>query len=414
MKIACIGNMNNTFFTIVRYLRDRGIDAELLLTNYEISYFLPFNDTFDFEYKQYTKQLYWGMPKTFLFTSSKKIKSDLMPFDFIMARSATPAFIEKAGRNIDLYVPYGGDIGSMPFLFETGIKGVLNFLFKIYQKKGIQNSFCINTQYFHSVFKKKIEKLKILHKTHYFGVPQIYNKIFSNNTIEQYYNKSKWYPEFKKVRDKFDLVVFHQSRHVWNKSKRLKKNEITPYCFKGNDILIKGFSKFVKDKPQVNACLVLFEYSRDFLDSKKLISELGIENNVRWFPVMPRKELLIGMSLFDISTGDFDIGWTTSGVIEESLAMGKPMLHYLDSEVPVIEGVSDYPFVNVQTASDIYNTLKDYCSYPSHYKKIGIDAGEWYDKYYVRKSIDKFVELINAKERGENITEVVRKWEREI
>lgn len=49
MKVALIGNMNNNNFAIMRYFRDNGIDAHLLLYSNdginELSHFSPNNDT---------------------------------------------------------------------------------------------------------------------------------------------------------------------------------------------------------------------------------------------------------------------------------------------------------------------------------------------------------------------------------
>ena len=75
MKIACIGNMNNNMFCIVRYLRDMGYDANLFLLH-EQDVFIPSADSFNDDYLAYTHQLdwydiwHWNI-------SAKKIKKDL-------------------------------------------------------------------------------------------------------------------------------------------------------------------------------------------------------------------------------------------------------------------------------------------------------------------------------------------------
>ena len=49
IKIACIGNMNNNMFCLVRYLRDKGYDAHLFLVD-EFDHFLPGSDSYNLEY----------------------------------------------------------------------------------------------------------------------------------------------------------------------------------------------------------------------------------------------------------------------------------------------------------------------------------------------------------------------------
>ena len=47
MKIALIGNMNNNFFSMLRYFRDLGMDATLFLFKNEQAHFLPKYDTWE-------------------------------------------------------------------------------------------------------------------------------------------------------------------------------------------------------------------------------------------------------------------------------------------------------------------------------------------------------------------------------
>ena len=45
MKIGIIGNMNNSYFSLARYLRDEGYDCELLIFTDEPEHFDPSCDT---------------------------------------------------------------------------------------------------------------------------------------------------------------------------------------------------------------------------------------------------------------------------------------------------------------------------------------------------------------------------------
>ena len=51
-KLALIGNMNNNNFSLLRYFRDAGVDAHLLLYNNDgqasCSHFRPQDDTFNY------------------------------------------------------------------------------------------------------------------------------------------------------------------------------------------------------------------------------------------------------------------------------------------------------------------------------------------------------------------------------
>ena len=68
------------------------------------------------------------------------------------------------------------------------------------------------------------------------------------------------------------------------------------------------------------------------LMNQHAVHELGVEQQVYWFPLMPRREIMVGLSLADLSTGEFGFPNSGGGTVYESLAMGKPMLHYRDDD----------------------------------------------------------------------------------
>ncbi len=380
-------------FSLVRYLRNRNIDAHLLLLNDETAHFHPSCDAFDLDYQSYTIQLPWGDPRSFRNRSAHAINHDLVPYDVLIVCGFAPAFIEKAGRRVDLFVPYGTDVFDHPFItFRQGlIPGLIalrNQALHRAQKRGIKNAACINfpgTPFYQRFHKK----LRITDKTCDFGLPMVYTNIYSPEKIVDGYHKSAWYHIYKKIREANELVIFHASRHIW-------KTHIE-YSDKGNDKLIKGFAKFVQAHPTgARSCLILFEYGVDVQASRSLIRTLGIENRVQWLPLMDRKELMIGLSLSDISAGEFGCGDIGGGTVWESLAMGKPVFHYLSKKVVNSLGTREFhPLVNVKTAEDIDSTLRDFCNGSDQYRNIGQKGQEWYENA-IPKSLDTYEAVIAA------------------
>ncbi len=47
MKIGVIGNMNNMYFSLTRYLLDEGFDCEQLIFDYEAEHFHPSYDSYE-------------------------------------------------------------------------------------------------------------------------------------------------------------------------------------------------------------------------------------------------------------------------------------------------------------------------------------------------------------------------------
>jgi hypothetical protein len=115
MKIGILGNMNNMYFSLARYLADEGYDCELLVFDYEPDHFHPTADTFKSELNFAIRQLNWGDYGRF-FIRPEQIKSDLAPYEFLIGNGTAPAFVNRIGRKLDLFIPYGGDLYAFPFL----------------------------------------------------------------------------------------------------------------------------------------------------------------------------------------------------------------------------------------------------------------------------------------------------------
>ena len=397
MKIACICNMNNNFFTIVRYLRDRGFDADLLLLNNEHSHFHPSKDTFDLAYQDYTINLSWGGRGEFKEIPQRKIKEDLEPYDFIIACGTAPAFIEKASRVIDVFIPYGGDLIAEPFADfrvykRSGLRSIVNrmYQFRIAQKKAIQKSACINLETGVAFIRSAVDELNVWDKIYYFGIPMVYLPLYRQENLVNLYKSSAWYEVFKDIRDRSDFMIFSHSRQVW-------KEGAIEFDKKGNDKLITGFANFMSKTKYSTTKLVMFEYGSDVSDSKELVKQLGIEGQVVWMPKMARKEIMLGISLSDIGTGQFFHGGIGGGTSWEVISLGKPLMHYYKLNNPhssVRSGM--YKFINVRTAEEITAALFNIESSPDKYSNLGKDAFVWY-KNYVEKSMDTLDKIIQSK-----------------
>ena len=89
-KIALIGNSNNNFFSLTRFLKDKGYEADLFLCNNELSHFHPSNDTYSLDFMQYTFRLpfgnlYWFLDEIEMLQKNKHIMQKFSNYDVIFA-----------------------------------------------------------------------------------------------------------------------------------------------------------------------------------------------------------------------------------------------------------------------------------------------------------------------------------------
>lgn len=411
-------------FVLVRYLRNLNYNVFLFLLD-ESNHFLPKNDTFSNEYEKYTLVTSWDVmdPQE----RKKDVMNKLEDFNIIIGCGRSPAYLNEINKCIDIFIPYGSDLYEVPDFFNSAtslnknryawlskniskFEAVIyrfprqaNFYFrktlnkkkeKLYrfklseqQLKGIQNCKYIILNDTKGVFENVVNKIQPKGKRMKISLPIIYEPLYNPLEIEKYYSLSQYYSCFKKIRNNHELMLFHHTRHQW-------KTAPDEFSWKGNDILIKGFAGFVKQHPEITSCLIMLEYGWDVEASKKLVKDLGIENKVFWFPVMPRKEIMIAISLCDIGCSEFAISWDTGGTIYEILSMGKPLFHYLDLKQYVNEPELIFPHQNIKNEIDITDALSEYINNKEKFIQMGIAGREWFKKNAVQKPLKEIEAII--------------------
>ncbi|HZH95346.1 MAG TPA: hypothetical protein VEY06_05640, partial [Flavisolibacter sp.] len=237
MKIGIIGNMNNSYFAVTRYLRDEGYDCELLIFKNEPEHFDPSNDTLSNDYKSYCKRLSWGDPANFLTQDFSIIKQDLKPYDFLIGNGPAPGYVARIGRKLDIFMPYGFDIYSLPFYrIVHPLRMSSYFQLAHYQKRGIRESSYTLFDRTNKISETVFEKLRFDGKRIICPAPMLYHKDYMNDMVV---SADPVIDKAIKAREENEILLVQHTRQFWKKS----SDEISR---KGNDLLIKGYAKFLK------------------------------------------------------------------------------------------------------------------------------------------------------------------------
>lgn len=379
--------MNNHPFASVRYLRDEGVDAHLVLLNNESTHFHPSADTFSLDFQRYTHRVEWGDPYRLTATDPADIRREYVKYQFIVGCNSVPGYFHYAGVDLDLFSAHGSDIAEMPFFrIASPRRGSVSsvWMFPHHQRRGIAATRIVagpRVPFLDPMY----GQLGFVGERWFGTFPPLYAKEFNVVSIQQFAQQANYYTHFKRVRDRHDIVVFHHARHIWD-------GYAGDLADKGNDKLIRGFARTVRTHPDVKMALILFEYGPDVTASQKLIQRLGIGDNCFWFPLMARKELMLGASLADIVCGEFGTSWNFGGTILEGIAMGKPLLHYRNDAFYPKEEL--FPIMNVNSADDVARALGGYIANTEEHRQLGQRSYEWFKEFVIEKPVRDLLALL--------------------
>lgn len=350
----------------MRYLRNLGLDAYLLTYENEISHFTPENDTWDYEkWKPYiipTKVVNGGLKHYFSY-SRKHLLRELGGYDYYVANGFAPALFRKAGLTVDLFLPYCIGIEYTYFYNKSKFKqSFAEIIFKFYQLKGLKN----NVKLVGTIDKESLEKAKKYDlKTVNLAMPMVFVEQNADHDNELL-------AVIEKIK-KYDLVVFSHVSHF--------QNDTYGFSVKRNDIGIRGFANFILRSGSKASILVLLDYGPGVEQSKKLIEDLGIEDNVLWLPKMDRKRLMSIIAHIDIGFGEFG-GHMWGGTVWEFMASGKPFFQFVNLNNEEIAKLLNAPgptFFNTSDENEISTILEDIPINREKYINIGNELKNWFN-----------------------------------
>jgi hypothetical protein len=393
-RTALIGNMNNNHFALARYLRERSVEADLLLFNNEHEHFQPAADTYDLDFMAYTKRLSWGISTGFLAATGDSVKEDLRPYAVLIGCGLAPAFCGKADRKLDVFVPYGDDIWNETRFRLTSPQWLPSVWAAVAaQRTAIRSVNVIHMTRTNAIFEHRLRRLAPGVQRWLDAVPMVHAGTYSEATLDARIVRSHWGHVFKTIRADRDFVAVYHARHHWT-GDRGDPNS------KGTDRLLRGWAAFVRDNPGKRCALVTIEYGPDVSASQRLVHELGVTDSVVWMPKMLRKDLMVGLALCDVVCGEFEHSWIASGVLYEALVAARPILAWREDDIYRADFPWLYPILNARSVEQIAARLDEAARDVSRARQIGQSGAAWYQEQVVRKAVDRYVTYIEGRAAG--------------
>jgi hypothetical protein len=341
-SIAILGNMNNVPVVIGRALLDKGYDVTIFFLN-EYEHFKPESDAHEPIKNLKRINLDWERDDI-LKLSKKDILAKIGGFDFYLGVEWAPALTWKAGIKLNMFYAIGTDITDYPFYklnrFPPPVWLLNLHLLAKQQFYAIKYAPFLSMNKAPEIMEVKRRKINPLGKR-IVGIPYLYTPQYT----ESYLTKSKFKNEFDDIKNQNDYVIFHHVRHEWVAS----KNTIHD---KGNNILFYSIKELKEKYPKKKITLITIDYGTDADKSKILAEELGLTDQVKWFPKMEKKHLLYGLKISDVFVGQLADAFPAYTSVYEALAMGKTIIHKGDEKDKLL-----YPIINAFNTESLSNAL---------------------------------------------------------
>ncbi|MGA2785825.1 MAG: glycosyltransferase, partial [Candidatus Bathyarchaeia archaeon] len=335
MKIVHVFNMNNDAYSIVKFMRKAGLEADLIIDKQDFGMTLPQWEDGQFAEGTDPYALKQSDLTTFnLLPSWIKVWDQTRRHGFPFSRSMNRVDLFHLVREYDIieaHVPFAVYAQFLPtpyvvydagwiryFPYGTGLQDQLT-------RRAHRNAKVVlvtNPDTF-SIF----DKLEYVKRT-----------LFMPFLIDL-----EIYHPTRSTTLKFDneLILFAPARHIWHE--------------KGNDKMLRGYSLWIR-KTKRKPILITVEWGPDSEKSKQLVHELGIEKYVMWIKPVHKRKLVEYYSAADIVLDQFTLG-SYGTAAPEAMACEKPVIMYYSEDAFIRSFKELPPLLNAYTAAEIANNL---------------------------------------------------------
>jgi hypothetical protein len=181
-----------------------------------------------------------------------------------------------------------------------------------------------------------------------------------------------------------EFIFFHPTRQDWVSG--------TGYADKSNDVFLRAFIALRSEGLRVG--LVCCSWGSNVEQSKSLLNEYGCSKNVRWvapMAIIPFERMCLATS---IVVDQFKLG-SFGGVTFKAMAVGAPILTFLDEQRLSRQYSECPPVLNCRTTEEIITKARSLISSPDQLARMGNASRAWMKKFHgkdmtVNAQVDQF------------------------
>lgn len=355
MKVAHIFNMANNGFHIVKALRNKGIDVDLILDPHDFAMGLPMwedleltIDPYHFDINEVLKS--YELPPWMKFWKREKRQDNLLTellsliymsqeYDLLHLHPPSPVYLQFMQK---------------PFVMhESGWIRRLVTLNSTVEKLG----------------RRAYTQAECIVMTN----PDTYNLLpklkYKKEVFIPFVVDSNRYKPMQVPKDN-DLLFFHPARLVFD--------------VKGNDKLLFAFSQFIKDGYSAKLRMVDWGWQEDFIQTEMLIQKLKLEPYVEWVTPYSKPALIRAYNEADVIFDQFIVG-SGGTTMFEAMSCATPVVIYLNGWNAKCFGEMP-PIVNARTIQEIYEAMVMLCD-----KKTRLKVGNKEREFVIKHNHPKVI-----------------------
>ena len=185
-----------------------------------------------------------------------------------------------------------------------------------------------------------------------------------------------------------DLICFFPTRHDWVDG--------TGYADKSNDVFLLALAELRGAGLRIGA--VCCDWGANVAQSKTLLSKAGLDAHVRWLKPMAMVQFERMALACDLVVDQFKLG-AFGGIVFKAMAVGAPILTYLDQARLLEQYPEMPPVINCATQASIVEKLGPLVAAPGRLVELGDASRAWIKRYHAKQEtvnlqLDQFRQLI--------------------
>ena len=188
-----------------------------------------------------------------------------------------------------------------------------------------------------------------------------------------------------------DFLVFFPTRQDWVSG--------TGYADKGNDIFLRAFGALRAQGHRVG--MVCCTWGANVAESRSLLESLGCARNVTWGPPLPTIQFERMCRAAHLVVDQFILG-AFGGVLFKAIAVGAPILTYLDEAQLSRQFPECPPVINCRTEPEVVDALTRLISDTARLAEVGAASRRWMQTYHgkaktIRLQTDQFLAVLRSR-----------------